>query len=364
MGRLGLVQKQLRKKFMHALTSQPQTDPVSIYRYRDGLYAADLLAAALVWLDLFTWLDHHPSDRAGICRALEIKERPTDVMLTLFVAMGFLRLENGIFSLTGLAREHLVKTSPWFIGPYYASLKESPVCKDFLNVLRTGRPANWGGLENEKEWARAMEDETFARRFTAAMDCRGVYLGQAVAKALALPGHRQLLDIAGGSGIYACCIVAHHPHLKATVLEKPPVDQVARNAIARRGFTNRVSVIAGDMFAGALPAGFDVHLVSNVLHDWDVPVVRQLLAGSFNALPAGGLLVIHDAHINAEKTGPLPVAAYSAMLMHSTEGRCYSIAEMEDCLSEAGFVEMRFIPTAADRSLITAAKKQGGLPGR
>jgi hypothetical protein len=25
-------------------------------------------------------------------------------------------------------------------------------------------------------------------------------------------------------------------------------------------------------------------------------------------LPAGGLIVIHDAHINAEKTGPLPVA--------------------------------------------------------
>jgi 3-hydroxy-5-methyl-1-naphthoate 3-O-methyltransferase len=349
---------------MHALTSQPQTDPVSIYRYRDGLYAADLLTAAIAWLDFFTWLDHHPTDRAGICLALEIKERPTDVMLTLFVAMGFLKQENGIFSLTELAREHLVNTSPWFIGPYYASLKERPVCKDFLNVLRTGRPANWAGLKNEKEWARAMEDETFASQFTAAMDCRGVYLGQAVAKALALPNQRQLLDIAGGSGIYACCIVAHHPHLKATVLEKPPVDQAARNAIARRGFTDRVSVIAGNMFADTLPAGFDMHLLSNVLHDWDVPVVRQLLARSFKALSAGGLLVIHDAHINAGKTGPLPVAEYSAMLMHSTEGQCYSISEIEGCLTDAGFVGMEFIPTAADRSVITARKKEGGPPAR
>ena len=188
---------------MHSLTSRPATDPTSIYRYRDGLYAADLLAAALVWLDFFTWLDHHPSDQASICRALEIKERPTDVMLTLFGAMGYVTCDGAIFSLTDLGREHLVKTSPWFIGPYYASLKDRPVCKDFLDVLRTDKPANWGSLKNEKEWAKAMEDDAFATQFTAAMDCRGVYLAQAAAKKLDLSGRTALLDIAGGSGKHA-----------------------------------------------------------------------------------------------------------------------------------------------------------------
>ena len=341
---------------MHSLTSPPATDPTSIYRSRDGLFAADLLAAALVWLDFFTWLNHHPSDKTGICRALELAERPADVMLTLFVAMGFLQSENGIFKLTDLAREHLVKGSPWFIGPYFASLSDRPVCKDFLNVLRSGKPANWGSFKNEKEWARAMEEETFANQFTAAMDCRGVYLGQAVAKTLDLRNQRQVLDIAGGSGIYACCLVARHAHLKATVFEKPPVDQVARNAIAKRGFTDRVSVVAGDMFAEPLPAGFDAHLISNVLHDWDVPVVRQLLASAFKALTPGGLLAIHDAHLDANKTGPLHVAEYSAMLMHSTEGRCYSVAEMEAELARIGFMDVQFRPTAASRSVITARK--------
>ena len=341
---------------MHSLTSPPSTDPTSIYRHRDGLFAADLLTAALVWLDFFTWINDHPSDHGGICRALEIKERPTDVMLTLFTAMGFLQRDNGIFRLTDLARDHLVKDSPWFIGPYYASLKDRPVCKDFLGVLRTGKPANWGSLKDEKDWARAMEDEAFANQFTAAMDCRGVYLGQAVAKTLDLREHRQLLDIAGGSGIYACCLVARHAHLRATVFEKPPVHQVARNAIAKRGFADRVSVVAGDMFAEPLPTGFDAHLISNVLHDWDVPVVTRLLANSFKALSPGGLLAIHDAHLDANKSGPLHVAEYSTLLMHSTEGRCYSIAEMEEYLCGIGFVEIEFKPTAAARSVIAARK--------
>src|SRR5206468_975063 len=204
--------------------------------------------------------------------------------------------------------------------------------------------------------AKAMEDEIFANQFTAAMDCRGVYLGQAVAQALNLQNHEHLLDVAGGSGIYSCCIVARHAHLKATVFEKPPVDKVARAAIARRGFADRVSVVAGDMFADPSPSGFDVHFISNVLYDWDVPVVKRLLAASFRALSGGGLLVIHDAHLNADKSGPLPVAAYSAMLMHSTEGKCYSVGEMEDYLREIGFTDTRFIPTAADRSVITAHK--------
>jgi len=225
-----------------------------------------------------------------------------------------------------------------------------------LAVLRTDKPANWGSSKGEKEWTKAMETAAFAAQFTAAMDCRGAYLGQALAKQVDCRNHSRLLDVAGGSGIYACAMVAAHPHLKATVLDKPPVDGVARQLIAQRGFADRISVVAGDMFSEPFPADCDVHLISNVLHDWDTPKVKQLLASSFRALPPGGLLAIHDAHINADKSGPLPVAEYSVILMHSTEGKCYSVTEMNGYLEEAGFSGMEHHPTAADRSVIVARK--------
>src|SRR6266511_2794626 len=150
------------------LTAMPATDPLEIYRLRDGLYGVDLLGAAVVYFDFFTWLADHPSDQATICRELQIVERPTDVMLTLFTALGLVELKAGVFHVTELAREHLVKSSPWFLGPYYASLKDRPVCKDYVTVLRTGRTANWGSFKEEKDWAKAMEDEAFAGQFTAA----------------------------------------------------------------------------------------------------------------------------------------------------------------------------------------------------
>jgi SAM-dependent methyltransferase len=342
------------------LTSLPHTDPLEIYRYRDGLYAVDLLTAAITEFDFFTWLGAHPSDLTDICRTLGIATRPTDVMLTLFTANGYLRAANGVFELTDLAREHLVSTSPYFIGPYFGSLKERPVVRDFVAILRTDKPANWGSYKNEKPWSDAMLTDEFATSFTAAMDCRGRYLGAALAAALDLRDFTRLLDIAGGSGIYACTITARHPHLSATVFERPPVDGIARAMIRKRESGAKVDVVPGDMFADPLPRGYDLHLYSNVLHDWDVDKVRPLLAASFTALAPGGMLLVHDAHLNADKTGPLPVAKYSALLMSVTEGKCYSVAEMETLLTAAGFRDIRYQPTVADRSVMTARKPVRG----
>src|SRR2546426_414249 len=78
------------------------------------------------------------------------------------------------------------------------------------------------------------------------MDCRGVYLGPALAARLECSKHHHLLDIAGGSGIYACAIVARHPHLRGTVLEKSPVDRITQKLLAER--------VAPPPVTGAFPA--------------------------------------------------------------------------------------------------------------
>ena len=136
-----------------------------------------MLLAAIVHLDLFSWLAERPATKQEICRAFDATDRPVDVMLTLLAAMGLVEQRQQVFHLTAKASEHLVSTSPWFLGPYYESLKNRPVALDLVKVLRTGKPANWASEKDEKDWHKAMESEAFAARFTAAMDCRGVLPG-------------------------------------------------------------------------------------------------------------------------------------------------------------------------------------------
>jgi predicted O-methyltransferase YrrM len=334
----------------------PATDPTTLLRCRDGIYAADFLACAIVHLDLFTRLADHPATLEEICTDLAIHERPADVMLTLCRARGLLESDGERYRVTELAREHLVGGSPWSLQAYYASLEDRPVVKEVLGVLRSGKPANWESGKADADWHEAMKDCGFAEMFTAAMDCRGLYLGQKLATLLDLSGRRNVLDLGGGSGIYSCCLLAINEGLRATVFEKEPVDAIARRLIGDRGFEDRAAVMEGDFFRDAYPEDHDIHLLSNVLHDWDLPEVAGILQKSFDSLPSGGLLVAHEAFLNEDKSGPLPVAEYSTILVTITHGRCYGVAEIRALMAQAGFVEVDDFETAGDRSAIVAHK--------
>lgn len=345
-----------------ALLARPTTDPAPILRYRDGEYAAGLLGAAILHFDFFSWLKRHPDAGSGaIASGLGIAERPLDVLLTLCRSRGFVTTDGeGRHRLTPVAMEHLVSDSPWFLGPYYAPIAATPVVESFVGVLKTGRPANWRSRSDAKDWHESMKDAEFAAGFTRLMNARGLALGQALAHSLedALRSRSHLLDVGGGSGIYAAVLVASQAGLRATVLEQPPVDDLARQEMARHGLSERVGVVTADMFQDAWPAaGVDVVLLSNVLHDWDVPEVRTILKRAADALPKGGLLVIHDAFIDDDKGGPAPVAEYSALLMNITQGKCYSASEYSVLLAEAGFETGSWVPTVGDRGYLTATFK-------
>ncbi len=343
---------------MSELTTPPRTDPTAILRYRDGLYACDLVAVAVSHLDFFTWLDQHPgSTDADICGHFGFAGRPVDVMLTLFRANGFIETKAGQNTLTDTAREHLVSSSPFFLGAYYDGMKNRPVALDYLKVLETGKPANWASLEDQDDWHKAMLEEGFARAFTAAMDCRGLALGQALARALTpeLGKRGTLLDVGGGSGIYAATMIAAHPQLRGTVMEQAPVDAIAVEAIRSHGLADRIDVVTGDFFSDPWPAA-DVHLLSNVLHDWDFPEVRRILQRSADSLAPGGLLIIHEVFINDTKTGSIPAAEYSALLMHVTQGKCYTPGEYGSIFEELGFEVSPYQDTLGDRGFLTAIR--------
>lgn len=345
---------------MTGLDQLPATDPSSLLRYRDGVHAIDLLTAAVAEFRIFDALREDPGTFAGICARFGWDERPADALVTLCLANGYLERDaDGVFTPSQTAREHLCQGSPWDLTPYFGSLRDRPVVEDFVRVLRTGRPAQWAGLdEASDDWHGSMLGEEFARSFTAAMDCRGVFLGKKLADAVGevLTGARRLLDVGGGSGVYACALAANAPGLEAVVLEQAPVDAIAREKIGQRGLADRVRVETGDMFSDPWPADCDVHLFSNVMHDWGKGEILALLRRSRETLVPGGTVLVHEAFLDPDKRGPLPVAEYSCILAHSTRGRCYAWSEMECFLAEAGFRSRGYRPTGGDRGVVVGTR--------
>jgi hypothetical protein len=323
-------------------------DPTPVLRLREGVYAGDLVIAAIVELDLFTQLGDGRFPAADIAAMLGLEERATAVMCDLLESLALLDRSGDLLAASASARAFLTAGGPHDLRPYFASLADRPAVGELAAVLRTGRPAAWSSSPGGEEWAARLADPEFAEQFTAAMDARGRVLAPALAQSLAALPVRSVLDVAGGSGIYACALLDARPELGVTVLERPPVDRVARTLLGRRGYAS-VGVVAGDMF-DRLPGGHDLHLFAHVLHDWAVPAIASLLRASFEALPSGGWVVDYDAHRGAD--ADLPVAAYSALLMHATEGRCYDVDEISALMRAAGFVDIQVRSTIGDRTAI------------
>jgi hypothetical protein len=110
------------------------------------------------------------------------------------------------------------------------------------------------------------------------------------------------------------------------------------------------------MFRDSVPPGCQAILLSNVLHDWDIPECQSLPNRCADALPEGGRLLIHDVYLNDELDGPLAVSLYSANLFALTEGRAYSAAEYRSWLAAVGLECSEVIPPLIHCGVLTGTK--------
>ncbi|MEK6260782.1 MAG: methyltransferase [Planctomycetota bacterium] len=339
----------------------PVTDPTSVFDHFRGSYGTELLTAAVAHFGLFRLLAEEALSFDDLRLRLGLDERPAVVLLTAMRAMKLVEADaEGRFTVSETAREHLVPGGEFFVGDYVGLAADSPGVIEMVERLKTNRLARAAeadagaafiyreGLES------AMEQEQSARRLTLALAGRAKNVAPVLAERIAFE-QGTLLDVGGGTGIYAIACLRRHPALRAIVFDRPEVLKVTAEFAASHGVADRLELHPGDMFSDPLPAA-DTMLLSNILHDWDVPECRQLVRRCADALPMGGRLLIHDVFLNDNHDGPLPVALYSASLFSLTEGRAYSAREYREWLVEAGLTPGEVVPTLVHCGVLSGVK--------
>lgn len=352
---------------LSALTA-PHFDPTSLFDFFRGNFATELLTAAVAHFKVFDLLAPGPLAAGELRQRLGLAERPFVVLFTALRAMGLIESDgSGRLDLSELAREHLTAGSPFDMGAYVGQAAHSPGVLAMVESLRTNLPA--GGEPDGAGAAfifregieSAMEREDAARRLTLALAGRARAVAPVLAERVPLQSARLLLDVGGGTGLYGIACLQKNPRLRAVVWDRPQVLKVAAELAASHGVADRLTCVPGDMFADPVPDGADVILLSNVLHDWDVPECRALVGRLAKALPAGGRLLIHDVFLNDALDGPLAIALYSAALFVLTEGRAYSAAEYRAWLTDAGLTPGEVVPTLVRCGVLSGAKSGKGI---
>jgi O-methyltransferase domain len=165
----------------------------------------------------------------------------------------------------------------------------------------------------------------------------------------------RILDVGGGRGHFVAAVLEAHPELQGAVFDVPEVAGAACAHLRARGLGDRSLAIGGNFFE-RVPAGYDLHVLKWILHDWNDEDCRVLLSACRAALPDNGrLLVVEQLLPEAVSVnGALhpAVAMDLTMLVNFAEARERHLREYEDLLAAGGFTVHEVVPLPSGFSIL------------
>ncbi|SDJ65682.1 methyltransferase [Nonomuraea jiangxiensis] len=130
------------------------------------------------------------------------------------------------------------------------------------------------------------------RMFDDYMAARAIPITEGLAERYRFPESATMVDVAGGKGHILASVLRANPRMRGILFDLAHVTERARQALAAAGLADRCEVVPGDFFAG-VPAGGDVYLLANVLHNWDDGDAVRILRNVRRAMaPEGRVLVL------------------------------------------------------------------------
>jgi hypothetical protein len=178
----------------------------------------------------------------------------------------------------------------------------------------------------------------------------------AIARAFPWQEYRTYVDVGTAQGDLATQIAIANPHLRGTGFDLLEVAPIFEDYVASAGVADRLAFKAGDFFRDALPKA-DVITMGHILHDWDLPTKRMLINKAFDALPAGGALIVYEAIIDDDRSqNAFGLLMSLNMLIETPGGFDYSGADCSGWMRDAGFSSTRVEHLVGPDSMVIAIK--------
>jgi SAM-dependent methyltransferase len=335
--------------------------PAPLMEIANGFRIAKVLSVALE-MGLFTKLSGTQGTTVEELAAdAGISVRPAKMMLVAAASLGLLDKRDGRYHNSELSEEFLVVGKKYFFGDLvrFVDRREYEGWGKLEEAVRGNRPTTWD--PDAADTVFLPEDQQMLGLFWRALFSAATFTARSLALSVDFSRFRRLLDVGGGSGAFSIELCRRHPGLAATVFDQPFVCEMADKNIAEADLTDRVDSHSGDFFTERLPSGRDAILLSDILHDWSPEQNLAILKNCYAALEPGGTLVVSEAFVNDEGTGPVGGALASInMLIETVDGANYSRAEYEELLTQAGFRDLRrvglVLDTAGSNGVLLAHK--------
>lgn len=287
------------------------------------------------------------ASRAGMSR------RGAQALLDALVGLGFVYVRTGRYTNAEDSSFYLVEGKPAYLGTY-AQLTHSPfgdAFRDLAEVARTGVP--------RFQYTADTADNPFWEDLVLAIVPLAVPVVETVAARLqfAQAGVVSMLDIGGGSGVFSAVLLQKNPKARATQIDWPNVNRMARSFVDHFGVGDRFTTVDDDFHTADF--GESVHdliVLSNICHQESPRENITLFRRARRALKPGGALVLSEFLLEDDRTTAFPWCGVFQvfMLIQTKEGAAWRKADFRAWLSEAGFGLVEFEATPTPSTLVWA----------
>ncbi|MFK3984776.1 methyltransferase [Micromonospora sp. NPDC050397] len=298
-------------------------------------------------LRIFAFLSESPGASAAEIRSFcALPAHQLRVLLQAVCATGLLERREGVYHNSSVAEELLASDEePDSWSHILTGWKEVyyPAFAELTKALRAGTNTALAAHPGDEPtlYGRLSRNPPLEAVFHRAMTAFTLRSVDALIEQPVFGDVRHVLDVGGGDGSTSARLVSRRPKLRTTVFDMPSVSRLASGA-ETGARSDRVSVVPGDIFTDPFPKGPDAVLFSHVLEIFDEESILLLLRKAYDALPAGGRVMVYGYHVSDDETDGVFGARLGLYfnVLASGRGMAYPASDWERWLREAGFEEV------------------------
>jgi hypothetical protein len=227
-------------------------------------------------------------------------------------------------------------------------------------VMMLGRPESWKAWEQLEHSIRtgvpAFEhayhlplfgylaaNPSIGKIFDEGMRSRGIADDNAIAAAYDFSMAECIVDVGGGSGSLISTVLKSAPNANGILFDLPHVIKGSQKSLATSGIVKRIDCVAGDFFED-VPAGGDLYMLKQVIHDWTDEQATRILVNCRRAMAENSKMLIFELVVEPASVFP---KLLDLMMLVWTGGRERTRQQYEQLLSSAGLRLARVIPTSS-----------------
>jgi 2-polyprenyl-3-methyl-5-hydroxy-6-metoxy-1,4-benzoquinol methylase len=309
-------------------------DTLNAYQRTEALRAA-------IELDLFSQVAADRRTADELAAACQAAPRGIRILADYLTIIGLLHKQGDRYELTADSQVFLDRQSPAYLGGALGFLLTPGISDCFQKLTEAVRR---GGTAVSDEGTVSHDNPIwvdFARSMAPVMRMPAQLLANLIGGDPAQP--LRVLDVAAGHGLFGITIAGRYAQAHVTALDWPNVLAVAEENARRAGVADRYRLCPGSAFEVGWGGPYDVVLLTNFLHHFDVATCEQLAAKAHGALAPGGRALTLEFIPEADRITPASTAMFAlTMLATTAAGDAYTFTEYEAMFARARFSRSEF----------------------